>query len=65
MPKNFDSKKKIKAETGKDIYEVTKTVKIKHSPDKVLKLIENIDKSITKLSEERLKLQELYDELTA
>ena len=65
MPKNFDSKKKIKSENGKDIYEITKNVKVKHSPDKVLKLIDNIDKSITKLSEERLKLQELYDELTA
>jgi len=65
MPKNFESKRIVKTDEGKTLIEITQKKKIRISTDKILKQIENIDKSIEKLQAKKINLQEFYAELTA
>jgi hypothetical protein len=64
MAKNFDTKKVVVDEFGKEYIEITKTVTRKVKPNKILKQIENLYLIIAKFQEEKNKLQEFYNELT-
>lgn len=65
MAKSFDSKRIVTTDDGRQMVEVTRTVKQRFSAEKVLQSINRLNQNIQLLETKKAKLQEFYDELTA
>lgn len=63
MAKLFTTKRKVQIDGGREMYEVTKTIKQRYDIKSVEREISNLDASIAKFQEKKIKLQQIYDEL--
>ena len=59
----FETKKKQKKDGGVEVYKIDKTVEV--IPSQILKAIEKNQKVINVHEEKNIKLQELYEKITA